>query len=270
MRASRPTNSSISTGKPKKSRQHDVAQARRRGRVGPQAGRRSAAWRNPARRRGPAATARPSPNSASDISGEAVAPGAVETHRRLRLRPGAIEERQHPVMEDVEKAREGRVARVARALAHVFGQMGRQRPVGPQQAEEIHRRGAAACRPCPVRTRRAWSDKRSVPAPARSARSRRARAATRPPAGAPDTRIRAGAPPGRSRSGAAASSSLPQGAQSVRHRPVRRGQRTSSPRASVFTTVSVNELIDTYWRRTARAPRPARTRRRLRTRRRRA
>src|SRR6185436_6785429 len=49
---------------------------------------------------------------------EAIAARTVVMYRRLRVGPGPVEEREQPVMEDVEEARERRVAAEAKPLAH--------------------------------------------------------------------------------------------------------------------------------------------------------
>jgi hypothetical protein len=69
---------------------------------------------------------------------KAVVLGAVVLHARLRLRPRAVEQRQQPVVEHVEKALQRGIAALAQALAHVLGQVQRHRPLRPEQAEEVH------------------------------------------------------------------------------------------------------------------------------------
>src|SRR6185503_8805322 len=66
---------------------------------------------------------------------EMVLGGAVEAHRGLRLRPSAVEELEHAVVEHVEEAHERRIAGVALAVARPVGEMDRQGAVGAEQAE---------------------------------------------------------------------------------------------------------------------------------------
>ncbi len=72
------------------------------------------------------------------IQCEPVLRRAVEADRRARVGPGAVEQRQRPVMEDVGEALEGRVAMVAATVPCIFRQVQRQRAIGTEQAEEMH------------------------------------------------------------------------------------------------------------------------------------
>ena len=72
--------------------------------------------------------------------GEAVVLRAIVLHHRLRLGPGAVEEREQSVVEDVEKMRERAVGVVQLAVARHLGQVQRHRPLRSEQAEEAHRK----------------------------------------------------------------------------------------------------------------------------------
>ncbi len=70
--------------------------------------------------------------------GEAVVVRPVVVDRRLRLRPGPVEEREQAMVEDVEKARQRGIAARAQPLAHVLGEVERHRPLRAEQAEEAN------------------------------------------------------------------------------------------------------------------------------------
>ena len=71
----------------------------------------------------------------ADIADEAVVVGPVVMGDRPRIRPGAEEELQEAVGEDVGEAREGRVAAV-RPQIGLDGGVERQRALRPEEAEE--------------------------------------------------------------------------------------------------------------------------------------
>ena len=74
----------------------------------------------------------------SHVHRKAIRFRAIAVDVRLRLGPGPVEQREEPMMKDVEKPAERRVARKTQPLARVFREMERQRPVGPEQAEQPH------------------------------------------------------------------------------------------------------------------------------------
>src|SRR5207237_4113550 len=78
------------------------------------------------------------PDERSDIEREAILLRTIEARRKLRLRPGAIEKLDKAVMQNVQKTREGTVARMYQPVSRVFGQMQRQRTVRSQQTEKTH------------------------------------------------------------------------------------------------------------------------------------
>ena len=76
------------------------------------------------------------PISAADVRRKAIGIGAVEVHRGLRVRPGAVEQREQPVVKNVGKAGERRVAVLPQAIASIFRQVQRQRSVRAEEPEE--------------------------------------------------------------------------------------------------------------------------------------
>src|SRR5262249_49844499 len=80
---------------------------------------------------------RPQPAQSADVEPEPVALRPVVLKNRFRHRPGPIKQRYQAVDEHVEKPYEGRVSRVADAVAREFGQMHRERAVGPEKAQEV-------------------------------------------------------------------------------------------------------------------------------------
>src|SRR5690606_3723167 len=73
---------------------------------------------------------------AAEIAGKARLVRPVVVHRRLGIGPGAVEQEQQAVMEDVGEAGEGGVALLLLPPPRVLGQMERQRPLRSEQAEE--------------------------------------------------------------------------------------------------------------------------------------
>ena len=78
------------------------------------------------------------PDQRADIEREAVLFRTIEADGRPRIGPGAIEQRQRAMVEDIGEALKGRIAMVAPPVARVFRQMQRQRAVRAEQAEEMH------------------------------------------------------------------------------------------------------------------------------------
>jgi hypothetical protein len=72
----------------------------------------------------------------ADPFGELVVVRPVGLHAGLGLRPGTVEQQQRAVVKDVGKARQGRVAMVALAIARVLSDVQRQRAHRAEQAEE--------------------------------------------------------------------------------------------------------------------------------------
>ncbi len=87
----------------------------------------------------------PQAHQGADIEREPIVLGAVEADRWAGIRPGAIEQRQGAVVEDVGEMLEAAVAIVARPVARIFGQVHGQWAVGTEQPEEMHQqpRGVA-------------------------------------------------------------------------------------------------------------------------------
>ena len=117
---------------------------------------------------------------------EAVVVRPVGLHGRLGHGPGAVEEQQGAVVEDVGEAHQRRVGMVAHAVADVLGEVQRQRPHRAEQAEEAHaqpRRRSATLAPndasaagaksssgsCPSRSRFADRPQRACPGAAGAA-----------------------------------------------------------------------------------------------------
>jgi hypothetical protein len=71
-----------------------------------------------------------------DVDREAILLQAIPIDVRLRLSPGAVEEGEEPMMQDIEKPAEGRVARMLEALARVLREVNRERSVGAEETEE--------------------------------------------------------------------------------------------------------------------------------------
>jgi hypothetical protein len=71
------------------------------------------------------------------IDREAVGARPLEAHGRLGVGPGAVEQAHQTMVKNISEAYEGRIVGVAQPFAGVFGQMDRQRPVGPEQPEEV-------------------------------------------------------------------------------------------------------------------------------------
>jgi hypothetical protein len=85
----------------------------------------------------------------AEIAGKAIVVRPIAIDMRLRLRPCPVEQRQEPVMEEVEEARQRPVPRLPQAVARVFRDVDRQRAVRTEQAEQVDvqpRRTAAAAR----------------------------------------------------------------------------------------------------------------------------
>ena len=76
------------------------------------------------------------PGECADVGREAVVVRAVAIDMRLRLRPRALEQREHPVVKQIEEPAERRIAGVALALARVFGDVRRQRTVRAEESEQ--------------------------------------------------------------------------------------------------------------------------------------
>jgi hypothetical protein len=74
----------------------------------------------------------------SHVHRETIRLRAIAVDVRLRLGPGPVEKRKEPMMKNVEKPAEGRVARMVEAGARIFREVNRQRPVGAEQAEQPH------------------------------------------------------------------------------------------------------------------------------------
>ena len=87
------------------------------------------------------------PDQRADIEREAVLLRTIEADGRPRIGPGAIEQRQRAMVEDVGEALEGRVAMVAPPVAGVFRQMQRQR----RRPGRTGRRNAPAAAPPVIR-----------------------------------------------------------------------------------------------------------------------
>src|SRR6185436_7562550 len=77
--------------------------------------------------------------NAADVRVEPARPGPVETRGRIAARPGSVEEQQQPVVEDVGEPSKRRIVLVVLAVARVLGQVERQRPMRPKQAEKVFR-----------------------------------------------------------------------------------------------------------------------------------
>ncbi len=88
----------------------------------------------------------PGAAEAREIDPEAIPRRAIEADRRLGLGPSPIEQGQHAVIEEVQKAGEGGIRGVPQPVPDEFGEMQGQRAVGSQQAHEIDQQtGGAAC-----------------------------------------------------------------------------------------------------------------------------
>src|SRR5690606_15531726 len=79
----------------------------------------------------------PEPDQGTNVGGEPILLGPIETDRRLGRGPGAVEEAQEAVMEDVREPAEAGIAIRAEPLVRVVGEMQRKRPVGTEDAEEV-------------------------------------------------------------------------------------------------------------------------------------
>ena len=77
------------------------------------------------------------PDMGADIALEAVVAGAVVLGNRPHISPGAEEQLEEAVVEQVEKARQGVVVG-AQILVGLVGQREGQRSLGTAQAEELH------------------------------------------------------------------------------------------------------------------------------------
>ncbi len=76
----------------------------------------------------------------SDPAAERIVVGTIEAHRRLRLGPGTVQQRQQAVVEHVQEAHQRAIrGHAPRTLARVLGHVQRQRAVGAEQAEEALR-----------------------------------------------------------------------------------------------------------------------------------
>src|ERR1019366_6948838 len=174
------------------------------------------------------------------------------------LRPGPMKDEQEPVMEDVEKARQRRVAGVPHPLARVLRQVARQRPVRAPEPEEglgDVRRPAFAPRNEAAERRRLERGGRSLGhaerlvgrthglAEPRRGRERGLEATER------DVEVEAPR---------VARQPL-EPAQIVGRRPIFGGHRTISPRCTLRSAVSANELIETYLLKKPSSTRPSKT-----------
>ncbi len=180
----------------------------------------------------------------ADVVREAIGLGAVQVHRGLGVRPGAVEKRQQPVVEDVGEAGEGRVARLPQAIAGIFRQVQRQGSMRAEEAEEkdLHpRRNAVAAgnerthRPRRESHRRLLAQADRVvlgPRTLTQSRLRRGGALQSPQRLEEVERVRG-------------SLDLAQKRYKLCRRPIRIGHFIISPRSMVRTTVSVNELMET-------------------------
>ena len=86
------------------------------------------------------------PEERADVDREAIVVRAIAVDVRLRLRPGAIEQRQEAMVKEVEEPAERRIAGVPQPLARVLGDVNRQRAVRAEQAEQPAPAAAAARR----------------------------------------------------------------------------------------------------------------------------
>src|SRR5919106_1510995 len=84
----------------------------------------------------------PDAAEAADVAGKARVVRPIMVDRRLRIRPGAVEQQQQAMVEDVGKAGERRVALLLLATPGVVGQMDRQRSVRAEQPEKAHRKAS--------------------------------------------------------------------------------------------------------------------------------
>ena len=73
----------------------------------------------------------------SDVGGKAVGLRPVEADRGLRAGPGPVEQAEHAMVEGIGEADEGRVAVVSQPVARILGHVQRQRPVRPEQPQEV-------------------------------------------------------------------------------------------------------------------------------------
>ena len=109
----------------------------------------------------------------ADIGDEAVSVGAIMLRDRPGIRPGAKEQLNKAMIENVEKARE-RVVLCEQVVIGLLGGRQRQRALRPEQAEKFHENLSAACRHVP--RPRAQCSRRENPCtgPGRAERTRRA------------------------------------------------------------------------------------------------
>ena len=73
----------------------------------------------------------------SHVGHEAIGARPIAADRGLGIGPGAVEQGQDAVVEDVEEANQGRIVRVAQAVARVLGQVDGQGTVGAEHAQEV-------------------------------------------------------------------------------------------------------------------------------------
>src|SRR5208337_3089266 len=64
--------------------------------------------------------------------------GAIEIDALFIDCPGSIEERQHPVMKNVDEPNQSRIVCVPQTIACEISQMLRQGSVGPKHTQEVH------------------------------------------------------------------------------------------------------------------------------------
>jgi hypothetical protein len=72
----------------------------------------------------------------SDVDLKPIVLRPIAVDVRLRLRPGAVEERDEPVMEQIEEPAQRGIAGVPQAMSGVLGDVDGHRPVGAEQAEQ--------------------------------------------------------------------------------------------------------------------------------------
>ena len=72
------------------------------------------------------------------VGGETIFARTIEADCRLALCPRPVEQRQEPVMEDVEEIGKRGIARMQLAIPRVLSQVKRQRAIRAEQPEEAH------------------------------------------------------------------------------------------------------------------------------------
>src|SRR6185437_6215755 len=80
---------------------------------------------------------RSEPEQRADIEEETVAFGPVEARSRLGIGPGPIEERDQPMLEEIDEIRERRIFPLPATLVGVLGEMQRQRAIRTEYSERV-------------------------------------------------------------------------------------------------------------------------------------